>query len=162
MTKDVQVFTDLLRKRAGASRSWGDAFPLEDLTTNLTINISRFVQIRNIVTVWKWYSPWRLSAIARSGRVMQDESLPFIERRLRENKTKSSGKTVIGLVLKLIITSAADEEKVLPVTDQSFVDTVISQLKLFMLASHETTATALCWVIHCAAKNPDVARKLRA
>ncbi|KAK1997757.1 cytochrome P450 4V3 [Colletotrichum falcatum] len=189
MIKDVQVFADILRDRAGSGGDWGGVFPLEDLTTNLTIDvigravldmelneqaagpsrfkkyfmdqISRFMLPPNVVTIWKWYSPWRWSAIARNGRVMRAELLPSIERCLRENKTKkSSGKTIIDLALKPI-TGAADEEKA-PVADQAFVDTVISQLKLFMFAGHDTTATALCWVMHCIAKNPEVARKLRA
>ncbi|KAK1593451.1 cytochrome P450 4V3 [Colletotrichum navitas] len=188
MIKDVQVFTDLLRKRAGVGGGWGDVFPLEDLTTNLTIDvigravldielneqttgpsrfkkhfadqITRFITSRNIVTTWKSYSPWRLAAIAHNAHVMRSELLPSIERCLSEEKTKkSSGKTIIDLALKPI-KSAAHEEKA-PVTDQLFVDTVISQLKLFMFAGYDTTATTLCWVMHCIAKNPEVARKLR-
>ncbi|KAK1985961.1 cytochrome P450 4V3 [Colletotrichum cereale] len=189
MIKDVQVFIDLFRKRTGTGGGWGGVFPLEDLTTNLTIDvigravldielneqtagpsrfkkhfldqISRFLLVRNIVTIWQWYSPWRLSAIARNARVMHSELLPSIERCLRQTKTqKSSGKTIIDLAMRPI-TRATDEEKA-PVTDQLFVNTVISQLKLFMFAGHDTTATALCWVLHCIAKNPEVARKLRA
>ncbi|KAK2043438.1 cytochrome P450 4V3 [Colletotrichum somersetense] len=190
MIKDVQVFTDLLRKRAGVEGDWGVVFPLEDLTTNLTIDvigravldielneqtagpsrfkkhfmdqISLFLVGKNIVNIWKWYNPWRLSAIAHNARVMRSELLPSIERCLRENETKkSSGRTIINLALKPVLTSAVDEERA-PVTDQLFVDTVISQLKLFMFAGYDTTATTLCWVMHCIAKNPEVARKLRA
>ncbi|OBR16466.1 Cytochrome P450 4V3 [Colletotrichum higginsianum IMI 349063] len=37
--EDVEVFAGLLRQRAGTDGSWGEVFPLEDLTTNLTIDI---------------------------------------------------------------------------------------------------------------------------
>ncbi|GKT43619.1 putative sterigmatocystin biosynthesis P450 monooxygenase stcS [Colletotrichum spaethianum] len=190
MIKDVQVFTDIVRKRAGIDGVWGSVFPLEGLTTNLTIDvigravlgielneqtagpsrfkshfmdqISRFILLLNIVMVWKWYSPWRLSAIARNRRVMHSELLPSIERCLSETKTrKISCKTVIDLALKPVLTGVAGDERA-PLTDQLFVDTVVSQLKLFMFAGHDTTATALCWVLHCIAKNPEVGRKLRA
>ncbi|GJC77269.1 cytochrome P450 monooxygenase aflN [Colletotrichum liriopes] len=189
MIKDAQVFTDIIRKRAGVNGGWGSVFPLEDLTTNLTIDvigravldvelneqtagpskfkshfldqISRFIFVLNIVTVWKWYSPWRLSAIARNRRVMHTELLPSIERCLSETRNqKGFRKTIIDLALKPV-TGTVDEEKVPPM-DQLFIDTVVSQLKLFMFAGHDTTATALCWVLHCIAKSPEVGRKLRA
>jgi len=43
-----------------------------------------------------------------------------------------------------------------------FIDTVIAQLKLFLFAGHDTTATSICWVLHCLAKHPGAAASVRA
>ncbi|KXH62000.1 cytochrome P450 4V3 [Colletotrichum salicis] len=182
MLEDVQIFADIVRKKAGADSSWGGVFPLVETTTNLTMDIigravldielheqtngpSRFrsalmdqiarcILHFNIITVWKWYSPWRLAAIKENRETMYSELLPSIERSLQSTKKKDGLKTIIDLALKPI-SGVVD-------VDRLFLETVVSQLKIFMFAGHDTTATALCWAIHCIAKNPEVGQKLRA
>ncbi|KAL2877004.1 hypothetical protein SGCOL_007621, partial [Colletotrichum sp. CLE4] len=182
MLEDVQIFADIVRNKAGADGSWGGVFPLVETTTNLTMDIigravldielheqtngpSRFrsalmdqiarcILHFNIITVWKWYSPWRLAAIKENRETMYSELLPSIEQSLQGTKKKDGLKTIIELALKPMA-GVVDVDKL-------FLETVVSQLKIFMFAGHDTTATALCWAIHCIAKNPEVGQKLRA
>ncbi|OHF04265.1 cytochrome P450 4V3 [Colletotrichum orchidophilum] len=182
MLEDVEIFTDIVRQRVGAEGSWGGVFPLVEITTNLTmdiigravLNIELHEQINgpsrfrsalvdqiarcmlhlNIITVWKWYSPWRLAAIKRNRETMHSELLPSIERSLNGTEKKDGLKTIIDLALKSV-SGVVD-------VDQLFIETVVSHLKLFMFAGHDTTATALCWALHCIAKNPEVGQRLRA
>lgn len=39
LLEEVSVFARLLKERAGAHGSWGEVFPLESLTTNLTLDV---------------------------------------------------------------------------------------------------------------------------
>jgi cytochrome P450 len=40
-------------------------------------------------------------------------------------------------------------------------DDLVNQLMTFLAAGHETTASAMCWVVYCLCKHPDAQRRLR-
>ncbi|OBR16465.1 Cytochrome P450 4V3 [Colletotrichum higginsianum IMI 349063] len=64
---------------------------------------------------------------------MHSELLPSIEQCMQQTRMqKSPHKTIVQLALKSLL-GASDKEEAPPV-DQRFVDTVVSPLKLFMLA----------------------------
>ena len=46
--------------------------------------------------------------------------------------------------------------------DALFINAVLSQLKLFIFAGHDTTAGVLCWVLHSLAEHPGAAALVRA
>lgn len=181
---DVAIFRDQLRAKAGENGAWGDVFALEDMATNLTLDVigraALDVSLReqtkgpsalktalldqltlcmfdyNILTLPKMISPVRHWKMARNTRKMRDFLLPAVQRRIGGAVEKSSHqlKTVVDLTVKAFNEEVADkgEEEALP--DREFVDTVIAQLKIFVFAGHDTTATTICWVLHCLAKTP--------
>lgn len=47
-------------------------------------------------------------------------------------------------------------------TPDSFLRTALANLKLFMFAGHDTTATSMCFAVHLLAQNPRCAARVRA
>lgn len=180
MVHDVEIFANRLRQRAGAGGSWGKVFPLQDITTDLTIDIiaraalgiemneqtsgpsklrtalidqiGRCMARFSVLDRIKWYDPRRAWAIARDKAIMFTELYPAVMGCL-QRKDEGGTKTILDQAMSLSTT--------LP-PSRLFIDTVMAQLKVFMFAGHDTTATTLCWMLHIMAKNPEIARKIRA
>nr|XP_036578176.1 cytochrome p450 [Colletotrichum truncatum]KAF6785340.1 cytochrome p450 [Colletotrichum truncatum] len=186
MIYDVATFASIVRQHAGTGGDWGPVFVLQELTTNLTLDIigrstlgmelheqtngpsklkAAFMDQMgwcmfnfNIIDTLKWYSPVRMWRVARNRSSMRKELyLPVTER--LEIKGDDKLKTIVDQAIKPIKDTAYEEP---PSIDSLFISTVMSQLKLFMFAGHDTTATTLCWVLHIIGKNPEIAAKVRA
>ncbi|KAK7437050.1 hypothetical protein Landi51_12238 [Colletotrichum acutatum] len=99
--------------------------------------------------------------------VMKREIVPHIERQLQENiseRSNSNGpKTVNSLAISSYIKemSAAGSKAEAKLNSQ-FVDIAISQLKIFLLAGHDTTASALCFAWYLMSKYPAILEKVRS
>jgi cytochrome P450 len=189
MLDEVAVFRDTLRKKAGKDGSWGEVFPLEVETTNLTLDVigRAALDVRlneqtngpsalhtalldqlslcmfdyNIFTFPKMISPRRHWKMAQNTKIMNDFLMPGVQARLGAAKEKAGTKTVVDLAVKTFNEEAVAEGKG-AVPDKDFIDVVIAQLKIFIFAGHDTTATTICWVLHSLAKNPEVLAKVRA
>lgn len=99
---------------------------------------------------------------------MRNYLKPIIERGLSasaEGKAASSGpQTIMSLAIKSYVNevqSVADKSKSAGI-DPKFMDMAISQLKIFMLAGHDTTASTLCFAYHLLNKNPEALAAIRA
>ena len=188
--EEVVVFRDILRSSVGEDGSWGAVFPLEPLTTNLTFDVigraaldvrlaeqtrgpgplqqamvdqlSQGVFESNIWTLPKRLSPIRWWRIARNTKTMRDALLPSIYSRLESSVTTGSpSKTIVDLAVQEFLQEYPVKRSHLEV-DGAFIDTVIAQLKIFVFAGHDVTSTTICWAIHCLAKFPLEAAKMRA
>jgi len=118
----------------------------------------------NIITIWSWMNPRRALAIARNTRVMRDYLVPFIQQRISGDETGDS-KTVVDLALETFRDEPGHAGQTRPQQrqpDAGFIDVVVSQLKAFLFAGHDTTATSICWVLHVLAKNPTARGRVRA
>ncbi|KAM0269408.1 hypothetical protein ACHAQH_009769 [Verticillium albo-atrum] len=171
------------------SAAWGPVFQLETLTTNLTFDvIARAVldislneqragpsilkkalvdQLSlcmfdyNIFTLPKMLSPRRHLAIARNTAAMRGALLPAVRRSLLPERAKeTSPKTIVDLAVKAY-TEEAPDGTAATAPDAAFVDSVLAQLKIFIFAGHDTTATAICWLLYTIAKYPEVAERIR-
>ncbi|KAM0327112.1 hypothetical protein ACHAQA_006240 [Verticillium albo-atrum] len=169
--------------------AWGSVFQLEDLATNLTFDvIARAVldislneqregpsalktalvdQLAlcmfdyNIFTLPKMLSPRRHIAMARNTAAMRGALLPAVQRSLYpERARETSTKTIVDLAVKAY-TEETPDGTTAPVPDAAFVDSVLAQLKIFIFAGHDTTATAICWLLYTIAKYPKVAARIR-
>lgn len=169
--------------------SWGPVFQLETLTTNLTFDvIARAVldislneqragpsvlkealvdQLSlcmfdyNILTLPKMLSPRRHLSIARNTTAMRGVLLPAVERSLRPDSAKETTvRTIVDLAVKAYV-EEFHEAAATPPPDAAFVDSALAQLKIFLFAGHDTTATAICWLLYSIAKYPDVAERIR-
>ena len=190
---EVATFAENVKGKAGREGKWGDVFPLEEMATNLTIDVigraALDMELRaqmdgpselqtalidqmnltmiwvNIVNVWRFISPFRLFRMLRNHRTMRRFLLPNVLRRLDVQgsiSTAHSGglKTIVDMAIEAYgaeVKEGGKEAKF----DDAFLDTVMAQLKVFMFAGHNTTATTICWMLHCLADNPDAMVRLR-
>ncbi|KAK0611389.1 cytochrome P450 [Immersiella caudata] len=189
--EEVVVFRDILRSKIGKDGNWGDVFTLEPLTTNLTFDVigraaldvrldeqnqgpgrlqkalvdqlAQGVFEANIWTLPKRLSPIRWWKIARNNKTMRDVLLPSVYSRLESSMSTdpSKSKTIVDLAVQEFLQEDLTESSKVKV-DDAFIDIVLAQLKTFIFAGHDTTSTSICWTIHCLAKFPSEAVKVRA
>jgi cytochrome P450 len=124
----------------------------------------------NILTLGKILSPIRQWKMARNTRVMRQFLRPHVIRKLQGSgsartghDSPTEGTTIVDFAVKEWNEEAALKEG--PYSkrrDGEFIDIVIAQLKLFLFAGHDTTATSICWVLRCLAKHPGAATLVRA
>ncbi|ORY57790.1 cytochrome P450 4V3 [Pseudomassariella vexata] len=183
MLEEATIFVENLQRLAGKDGQWGDVFQLQDVTTDLTLDIIgratldiRFneqtrgpgpvktalvdtishMYVRNMRTFLRWSSPWRHYALWRNNRIMRSALELYVREQIRADTHK---KTVVNLVLK--VTKVEQEGNRNLSVDSKFIDGVINQLKLFLFAGHDTTATTICWCFHNLEKYPVALQKLR-
>ncbi|KAK5653297.1 hypothetical protein OQA88_8988 [Cercophora sp. LCS_1] len=178
MLDEVVLFRDILVSRAGGPTkgTFGPTFSLEELTTNLTFDIisratldvrlgeqspsgpTEFARAMldqathgifedNIFTLWRKISPARQYRMWRNTRIMRGFLEPLIQKR------DGRGTAVVDLAVREV----GEDEK----GEKEFMDTVVSQLKLFVFAGLDTTSTALCWVLHALGFHQGVGDKVR-
>ncbi|KAI1383010.1 cytochrome P450 [Hypoxylon trugodes] len=181
--EEVSLFTKLLKEQAGKDGTYGELFGLFDKTVALTFDVITRVSLdlrlreqtegptpflnayRKLITYMKtenirtrierWKSSYRQD-VALNSKVISDTLLPLIQSSLKPDA--SSRKTIIDLAVKEFKKEHADKS-VQP--SKEFIDTIVSMLKLFILAGHETTAQAICWSLYEVHRNPGVLKKLR-
>lgn len=99
---------------------------------------------------------------------MRNYLQPMIERNVAEYAQKegvSTGpQTIMSLAIKSYVNEvqSASDKYAAGGVDPNFMDIAISQLKIFMLAGHDTTASTLCFVYHLLNKNPQALEAIRA
>ena len=101
--------------------------------------------------------------------------LPRLEARYASNRGANGGKTVIDLALRQYHEEEATEVNESPMQkgenktpsrnptkmDSTFRDFAISQLKLFVFAGHDTTASTICYLFHNLWKSPEALACIR-
>ncbi|KAJ0166273.1 putative monooxygenase [Colletotrichum tanaceti] len=133
----------------------------------------------------KSINPIRPLVMRYHNHVMKREILPHIERQLHENvkeqqqqkqqqqQQNSNGpKTVNSLAITSYVkevsaaaaatTTGLGSSEAKGTLDGQFVDMAISQLKIFLLAGHDTTASTLCFAYYLLHRYPAVLAKTRA
>lgn len=96
---------------------------------------------------------------------MKDYVKPGIERGVAEhaqNKGDCTGpKTILSLAIKSYVNEVQGISGIAEV-DPAFVETAVSQIKIFMLAGHNTTGTTLCFIYHLLHRNKRALEAIRA
>ncbi|TIC99731.1 P450 monooxygenase AflN [Colletotrichum higginsianum] len=120
----------------------------------------------------KSINPIRPLVMRYHNHVMKREILPHVERQLHENvhEQNSDGpKTVNSLAITSYVkevsaAAAAGSGSAEPkgTLDAQFADMAISQLKIFLLAGHDTTASTLCFAYYLFHRYPAILAKTRA
>lgn len=92
---------------------------------------------------------------------MKDILTPHIESEVQKqlNGEPSEYKTIISLASKAYLAEQPSENKTK--IDQEFIDVVVSQIKVFLLAGHDTTASGISYAYYLLHKNPHVLAKMR-
>ncbi|KAF6838176.1 hypothetical protein CMUS01_04747 [Colletotrichum musicola] len=117
-------------------------------------------------TIMKQLNPFRRLAIMKNNWIMKSFLLPYIKREIDEYQSgKSEGvKTINSLAIKAYVNEMQASKETagkLINLNTRFVEVAISQLKVFFLAGHDTTATALCSACHLLYRNPHTLSTMR-
>ncbi|KAI1081024.1 cytochrome P450 4V3 [Whalleya microplaca] len=190
LLEEALVFVDCLKDLAGKDGKWGPVFKLEEKTTNLTFDIiaraaldvrfheqtsktggplkvAMMKQIRLMSTMANaarlspiGKMPWHHVAIIRNNRTMRGVLVPQIENRLRLGSNNIQRKTIVDLAIKYVDNDDPHAYREKP--DSEFINMLIANLKAFMLAGHDTTASTICFMTKLLYDNPECLAKLRA
>ncbi|KAK7911554.1 hypothetical protein PG985_014035 [Apiospora marii] len=111
--------------------------------------------------IGRW--PWHDRAIACNNKAMRDILYPQIQRKLLSDSKASLLKaTVLDLALKHVDADGAAAGTTKEEPTKEFIEQLISNLKVFLLAGHDTTAATMCFMTKLLQDHPDCLDKLRA
>ncbi|KAI3326771.1 cytochrome P450 [Xylariaceae sp. AK1471] len=186
MIEEVDTFVQQLRDKAGRNHEYGEIFLLYDRTVNLTFDIIlrtaidlrvneqlagpgpilkamrqliSHIKAENIRSRFERMTPAYRQDVTIHETTIRDILLPHLKSLLGKEMDPTSPKTVIDLALKELKSESGDAS-VQP--GEGFIDIVLSHLKLFILAGHDTTAQAICWVFYELYSRPEILENLRA
>ena len=86
--------------------------------------------------------------------------LPHLRREISEHGQSNGTKTINSLAVKAYLTDFKGSSS--GRIDSHFVNVAIAQLKMFLFAGHDTTASALCYAYHFLWTNPKTLEAIRA
>lgn len=113
----------------------------------------------------KHINPRRLFHLRRNNRTMRDYLAPMIERAAAahgEDENSSNGpKTIMSLAIKAYLNENQSAKRAGGV-DSTFVEIAIAQIKIFILAGHDTTSATLSFAYHLLNKHPETLEKIRS
>jgi cytochrome P450 len=100
------------------------------------------------------------SVISKNNRVMHDVLMPKVYDRLASGAQAGGKQTILDLALKQFDVENTGGKGAKP--DAEFLDALLSNLKVFVFAGHDTTATTICWMFKVLQDNPAILAKMRA
>ncbi|KAI1260243.1 vera protein [Xylariaceae sp. FL1019] len=188
LLEEANVFVSQLEKLSGQNGQFGSVFQLEEKTTNLTFDIicraalgmrlneqtrpessPLKVAFMSLIDVMNSNGnaaraipigrmPWQKAAARRNNQIIRDILTPQIEAQQQIGTNDSQVKTITDLAIKHINKDYPD-----PKEDKTgFVDLLISNLKAFLFAGHDTTSATICFMTKLLQDNPECMAKLRA
>lgn len=107
--------------------------------------------------VTKTFNPFRPIAMWRDNRIMRRIVLPFILDAIRNKGLKDGSKTINGLAVQAYLKEYSGEGEI----DPRWADIAVAQLKAFLFAGHDTTASTLSFTYALLHEYPDVLSKVR-
>ncbi|KAJ6089055.1 hypothetical protein N7499_003902 [Penicillium canescens] len=185
--EEIDVFVDQLK---GAAKS-GKVFRLEDKAISCTIDIigRAILDIRlncqtsnnelqetlkrQIALMWTSNAPDQLVMALNplrplrmwnNNRIIRNYLRPHIERGIHEhlNGESTGHKTINSLATKAYLSQQDSSKTNAIAADEHFTDIAIAQIKIFLFAGHDTTATALSYSYYLLNTNPSALATLRA
>ena len=108
----------------------------------------------------KLLHPLRRIFIWNNNRIMRNCLLPHLKREISEHNQGSGLKTISSLAVKAYLNDV--KQSPTAQIDSHFIDVAIAQLKIFLFAGHDTTASALCYAYHFLWTNPETLAAVRA
>lgn len=108
-------------------------------------------------------SPWHRARVSRNNRVIREALEPQIRKKLnleQDGLNSSKAQTLMDVALASVTT---EDAATLPRSlDESFIEILISNLKSFIFAGHDTMASTICFMVKCLEENQACLTKLRA
>jgi cytochrome P450 len=94
-------------------------------------------------------------------QALRDQLQPLIERQLENHERIDGPRTVNGLAIRNYMKTYGSEKTSGSKIDAEFLDVTVGNLKIFLFAGHDTTASTLCFAYHYLHQHQDVLEKLR-
>ncbi|KAI3325399.1 vera protein [Xylariaceae sp. AK1471] len=190
LIEEVSIFVSQLEGLAGTGGKWGSVFRLEEKTTNLTFDIicraalglrlneqlrtepsplkvAMFDQIRIMSaganaarTLPMGRMPWYKADARRNNATIKDIMMPQIRGKLQADSNGSQVKTIVDLAIKYVDEDDPNASREKP--NAAFVERLLANLKAFLFAGHDTTASTICFMTKVLQDNPECLAKLRA
>ncbi|KAI0206650.1 vera protein [Astrocystis sublimbata] len=190
LLEEVSIFVSQLESSAGKGGEWGPVFQIEEKTTNLTFDIicraalgmrlkeqSRpepsplktalldQIKVMNeganaARAIPLGRMPWHNARARRNNATMANFLEPHIQTKLKEVSNDSQVKTILDLALKYVDKDDPNASREKP--NAEYVDRLVSNLKAFVFAGHDTTAATICFMLKRVHDNPECLAKLRA
>lgn len=104
--------------------------------------------------------PWHSAAMVRNNKTMRDFLLPQIQRKLDSTTENTQKKTIVDLAIKHVSTDESSASKGKPTAE--FIDRLVANLKIFLFAGHDTTASTICFMMKLLQDSPSSLEKLRS
>ena len=120
-----------------------------------------------LVTDWSppnWgrlLDPFRHPRLANLNQNLRDQLKPLIESQLKSHEGDKGPKTINGLAIKTYIKETGSETIPISCIDNEFLDVTIENLKIFLFAGYDTTASTLCFAYNHLGQHPHVMERLR-
>ncbi|KXJ96814.1 cytochrome P450 4d8 [Microdochium bolleyi] len=131
--------------------------------------LSLMVMGASITTLVARWLPSYAREKARNAKIMDDYLIPYVQDRdafvkeqsLEKDTSKTSEKFIIDLALRAL-QKDGESTQLVDRPDGQLMQTLLSQLKVFLFAGHDTTASTIAWGFHLLSRNPDTLARLRA
>lgn len=94
-------------------------------------------------------------------RILRQELEPLLRAQMQQETTSKGPKTVSGLAVQAHRKDNLGHEGSHRESDAEFLDVAVEQMKIFLLAGHDTTSSTLCFVYDHLARHPDVLERVR-
>ena len=108
------------------------------------------------------HMPWHKWAIARNNRKMEEQLLQEVDRSFSAGYSASQKTTLLNQALKHIEEESGQKGISVSLLDKESYKSLMSNLKVLMLAGFETTSAILCWMFKELQDNPDCMARVRA
>jgi cytochrome P450 len=105
-------------------------------------------------------NPLRPLIMWNNNRIMRNYLLPALTRAAADKGSIRGPKTITSLAVQAYEKEVKGQESS-DTIDPEFLDIAISQMKMFIFAGHETTASTLCFVYHLLWTHPDALANVR-
>lgn len=107
--------------------------------------------------------PWYRARLSKNSKVIQRTLEPQIRKKLNFDEDRmSSGKSQTLMDVALAALTTGYSTTLPPAPDEDFVDILISNIKSFIFAGHDTLASTICFMMKSLEDNPDCLQALRA
>lgn len=106
---------------------------------------------------YKTLNPIRPFLMRRDNRIMRNICLPYIMNAIRNKDLKEGSKTINGLAVQAYLKEHSGEGDI----DPRWADIAVAQLKVFLFAGHDTTASTLSFTYALLHDNPRALAKVR-
>ncbi|KAF4943617.1 hypothetical protein FSARC_14877 [Fusarium sarcochroum] len=112
-------------------------------------------------TLGRFLNPWRHSRLQANNKVLSDELRDRIYEQFYNHERAEGPKTINSLAINMYLKDKGNAPDNSNEIDPDYLSYAVENIKMFLFAGHDTTATTLCYCYYYLHQHPDVLEKLR-